>query len=154
MPNNNLTRQTPRKISDFILLILSFLIYRLNYITFRIIYGIIKSMKGLKKFWLAFLAAMPISAGAIGPLVIGTLAAGVGIVGVSIWRSVSPVNLEQAFAFFSSCWTCQMFSDIMLSMSTILPGIYRALGNIIIPMAASLLAKTEQLIKPWKIFLL
>lgn len=97
-------------------------------------------MKGLKKFWLAFLAAMPISAGAIGPLVIGTLAAGVGIVGVSIWRSVSPVNLEQAFAFFSSCWTCQMFSDIMLSMSTILPGIYRALGNIIIPMAASLLA--------------
>ena len=67
----------------------------------------------LKKFWIAFIAAMPISAGAVAPLVIGGLAAGVGIIGVSIWRSVSPVDMQQAFSFFSSCWTCQMFSDII-----------------------------------------
>ena len=105
-------------------------------------------MKVLKKFFLGFLAAMPISAGAVAPLVIGTLAAGVGIIGVSIWRSVSPVNLEQAFSFFSSCWTCQVFSDVMLTMSNILPGIYRALGKIIIPMSASLLA----VFVAWRLF--
>ncbi|MFQ6703653.1 MAG: hypothetical protein ACLRFP_01045, partial [Alphaproteobacteria bacterium] len=118
------------------------------YITFKIIYGIIKSMNMLKKFWIAFLAAMPISAGAVAPLVIGGLAAGVGIIGVSIWRSVSPVDMQQAFAFFSSCWTCQMFSDIMLTMSNILPGMYRALGRIVIPMSATLLA----IFIAWRLF--
>ena len=97
-------------------------------------------MKLLKKFWIAFIAAMPISAGAIAPLVLGGLVAATGIVGVSIWRSLSPVNMNEAFNFFSSCWTCQMFSDIMLIMSNILPGIYKALGDIIIPMSATLLA--------------
>ncbi len=106
-------------------------------------------MKALKKFWLLFVAAMPISAGAIAPLVIGGLVAGaVGILGASIWRSVSPVNMQQAFSFFSSCWTCQMFSDIMLTMSNILPGIYHALGKIIIPVSATLLA----IFVAWRLF--
>jgi hypothetical protein len=105
-------------------------------------------MKLLKKFWIAFIAAMPISAGAIGPLLVGGLAAAVGIIGVSIWRSVSPVNMHEAFNFFSSCWTCQMFSDIMLAMSNILPGIYRALGTIIIPMSVTLLA----VFVAWRLF--
>ena len=105
-------------------------------------------MNILKKFWFWFIAAMPISAGAVAPLVIGGLAAGVGIIGVSIWRSVSPVDMQQAFSFFSSCWTCQMFSDIMLTMSNILPGIYRSLGKIIIPMSATLLA----IFIAWRLF--
>lgn len=105
-------------------------------------------MKALKKFWMLFIASMPISAGAIAPLVLGGLAAGVGIVGVSIWRSVAPVNMQQAFSFFSSCWTCQIFSDIMLTMSNILPGIYKALGKIVIPMSASLLA----IFVAWRLF--
>lgn len=105
-------------------------------------------MKVLKKFWIAFIAAMPISAGAIAPLVMAGLAAGVGILGVSVWRSVSPVNPQQAFDFFSSCWTCQMFSDIMLTMSNLLPGIYKALGRVVIPMSASLLA----IFIAWRLF--
>jgi hypothetical protein len=111
----------------------------LNYITFIIICGIIKIMKVLKKFWLAIIAAMPFSAWAIGPLAIGGLAIG-GIIGVSIWRTASPVNVQDAYSVLSSCWTCQMFSDVMLSMSTLLPGVYRAMGRIVIPMSASLLA--------------
>ena len=97
-------------------------------------------MKALKKFWLMFVAAMPLSASALHPLVIGGIAAGVGILGASIWRSISPVNVQQAYQFLSSCWTCQMFSDIMLTMSNLLPGIYKSLGTVIIPMSASLLA--------------
>ena len=92
--------------------------------------------------------SMPISAGAVAPLVLGGLAAGVGIIGVSVWRSVSPVDMQQAFSFFSSCWTCQIFSDIMLTMSNILPGIYRALGRVIIPMSATLLA----IFIAWRLF--
>lgn len=105
-------------------------------------------MKVLKKFWIAFLAAMPISAGALGPLALGTLAAGVGIIGVSLWRNISPVSMKDSFDFFSSCWTCQMFSDVMLSMSTLLPGVYRALGHIIIPFSLTLLG----LLFAWRIF--
>ena len=96
-------------------------------------------MKWIKKFWIAFIAAMPISAGAIGPLVLGVLGAGVGIVGVSIWRSVAPVNMMDAYAFFSSCWTCQIFSDVMIAMSNLLPGVYKSLGRVIIPMSVTLL---------------
>lgn len=105
-------------------------------------------MKVLKKFWLMFIAAMPISAGAVAPLVLGGLAATVGIFGVSVWRSVAPVDMHQAFDFFSSCWTCQLFSDIMLTMSNILPGIYKSLGRVIIPMSASLLA----IFMAWRLF--
>lgn len=97
-------------------------------------------MKALKKFWLLFIAAMPISAGALGPLVWAGLAAGVGIIGVSVWRTVAPVDMQQAFSFFSSCWTCQIFSDVMIAMSNLLPGVYKAIGRIIIPMSVALLA--------------
>ena len=114
--------------------------YILNYITFITKCGIIKIMKLLKKFWLGFLAAMPLSAGAVAPLVVGGVAVGVGIIGISIWRTVAPVNISEALNFFTSCWTCQIFSDIMVSMSNLLPGVYSALGRIIIPMSVSLLA--------------
>ena len=97
-------------------------------------------MKVLKKFWTFLFAAIPVSVFGVTPLVIGGLAAGGAIIGVSIWRSHVPVNMSDALDFFSSCWTCQVFSDVMISLSTLLPGIYRGLGRVVIPMSATLLA--------------
>ena len=97
-------------------------------------------MKTLKKIWVFFLAMVPLTASAIAPLAIAAIAAGVGIIGVSIWRNIAPVNMQQALEFFSSCWTCQIFSDIMLSLSQLLSGVYNALGRVVIPMSATLLA--------------
>lgn len=105
-------------------------------------------MKWIKKFWILFIAAMPLSAGAIAPLVVGLLGAGVGIIGVSIWRSVSPVDMQSAYNFFSSCWTCQIFSDIMITMSNLLPGIYSSIGRVVIPMSVTLLA----IFMAWRLF--
>lgn len=97
-------------------------------------------MKSLKKFFAFFVALFPCAGWALAPLTIGAIAAGVGIIGVSIWRSVAPVNMQQALDFFSTCWTCQIFSDVMIAMSNLLPGVYRALGFVVIPMSATLLA--------------
>ena len=97
-------------------------------------------MKTIKIFWFWLFALAPWSAGAVVPLVLGGAAVGVGIIGVSIWRSVAPVNMHEALEFFSSCWTCQLFSDVMLSMSTLLPGVYRGIGEVVIPMSVALLA--------------
>ncbi len=105
-------------------------------------------MKWLKKFWIGFVAAMPLSAWGLNPVILGGLMGLAGLMGVSVWRSVAPVNMQEAFTFFSSCWTCQIFSDIMLTMSNILPGIYKSLGYVIIPMAASLLA----VFMAWRLF--
>ncbi len=74
------------------------------------------------------------------PLIVGGLA-GVGVIaGFSIYRTMAPVNMNDAYLFFSSCWSCQMFSDIMGIMSGILPKIYSALGHVIIPFAIILTA--------------
>lgn len=97
-------------------------------------------MKALKKFWLWLIALLPLSAGAVAPLIVGGVAVGVGIIGVSVWRTVSPVSISDALDFFSSCWTCQIFSDVMVAMSNLLPGVYKALGRIVIPMSITLLA--------------
>ena len=97
-------------------------------------------MKALKKFWVWFIAMLPFSAWGVGPLVLGGAAVGVGIIGVSIWRTASPVDMQSALDFFTSCWTCQIFSDVMISMSNLLPKVYSALGRVIIPMSATLLA--------------
>ena len=128
--------------------IIFFYLCLLNYITFIIICGIIKSMKALKKFWLAFVAMMPVSAGAVAPLVLGLIGGVVGIIGVSIWRNVAPVDMQQAYSFFSSCWTCQIFSDVMVAMSNLLPGVYKAIGHIVIPMSVTILA----LLIAWRLF--
>lgn len=135
------TRRNISKNLFFNVYILSiYIIGLLNYITFRIIYDIIKIMKSLKKLWMAFIAMMPMSSWGIAPLVIGVITVGVGIIGTSIWRSVSPVNMQESLDFFTSCWSCQVFSDIMISMSNLLPGVYKALGKVIIPMSLTLLA--------------
>lgn len=98
------------------------------------------TMNRLKKFWIVFLSFLPFTAGAAMPLIIGGIA-GVGVVaGFSIYRSMSPVNMADAYSFFSSCWSCQMFSDIMLTMSRILPLVYNAIGKTIIPFAIILTA--------------
>ncbi|MBO7042508.1 MAG: hypothetical protein J6W08_01425 [Alphaproteobacteria bacterium] len=104
-------------------------------------------MKLLKKFCMMFVAMFPLAAGAIAPIVVGGIAAGVGILGMSIWRTASPVNMQEALDFFSSCWTCQMFSDIMLAMSNLLPGVFKSIGQVVIPMSATLLA----LLIAWRI---
>lgn len=97
-------------------------------------------MKALKKFWIWFVALLPFSAWGVAPLVLGGAAVGVGIIGVSIWRTAAPVDMASALDFFTSCWTCQIFSDVMISMSNLLPKVYAALGRVIIPMSATLLA--------------
>lgn len=100
----------------------------------------LKQMNGLKKFWIVFLSFLPFSAGAVAPLVVGGIA-GLGVIaGFSIFRSVVPVNMSDAMNFFSTCWSCQMFSDIMTVMSNMIPPVYSAIGRVVIPFAAALLA--------------
>ncbi|MBQ1928076.1 MAG: hypothetical protein II179_03350, partial [Alphaproteobacteria bacterium] len=83
-------------------------------------------MSKLKKFFIVFLSFFPLSAGAILPWL---LAAGAAtIAGFSIWRSTAPVDMQDALSFFSSCWTCEMFSSIMAKLSNILPPIYYGIG--------------------------
>ena len=95
-------------------------------------------MSKLKKFLIVFFSFLPISAGAIVPWLI---AGGVAVVaGVSIWRSVAPVDVSDALQFFSSCWSCQMFSAVMATMSNILPRVYSGIGEVVIPFAALLTA--------------
>ncbi|MBN1324945.1 MAG: hypothetical protein JW974_01890 [Alphaproteobacteria bacterium] len=97
-------------------------------------------MNKLKKFWIVFLSLLPFSAGAVAPLVIGGIA-GIGVIaGFSIYRSVAPVNMADALSFFSTCWSCQMFSDVMATMSNLLPRAYNAIGHAIIPMCIALTA--------------
>ena len=97
-------------------------------------------MSRLKKFWIVFLSFLPLSAGAIAPLAIGAIAGAVAVTGFSIYRSVSPVNLHDAFKFFSSCWSCGMFGDIFAILSGYLPKIYKSIGLVTIPLALGLTA--------------
>ncbi|MDE6250409.1 MAG: hypothetical protein K2M34_02110 [Alphaproteobacteria bacterium] len=97
-------------------------------------------MNWFKKFWIVFVSFLPFSAGAIAPFVVGGIAGLGTIAGFSIYRSVVPVNMNDAMNFFSTCWTCQMFSDVMLAMSNLLPSVYNSIGLVIIPMAAALTA--------------
>lgn len=95
-------------------------------------------MNWLKKFWITFLSFLPFGAGAVAPFVIKGLIGACAITGFALYRSSFPVNMEDALQFFSSCWTCQLFSDIMATMSNILPRIYTSLGGVIIPFAVVL----------------
>ena len=94
----------------------------------------------LKKFWITFLSFLPFGAAAVSPWIVGAVAGVTGIAGFSIYRSMAPVDMADAFEFFSSCWTCQMFSDIMATMSGILPRVYDALGAVIIPFSIAVTA--------------
>ena len=95
-----------------------------------------------------FVSFLPLTAGAVAPLVIGGIA-GLGvIVGFSIYRTVAPVNMADAMNFFSSCWSCQLFADIMSTMSNLLPRAYSAIGTVVIPVVAGLSAVWFA----WKLF--
>ena len=108
----------------------------------------LKTMNRLKKFWIVFLSVLPFSAGAVAPFVVGAIA-GVGVIaGFSIYRTAAPVNMADALNFFSSCWSCQMFADIMATMSNLIPRVYDALGGVIVPFAAGLMA----IWFAWKLF--
>ena len=108
----------------------------------------LKIMNKLKKFWIVFLSFLPFSAGAVAPLVVGTIA-GLGVIaGFSIYRTAAPVNMADALNFFSTCWSCQMFSDIMATMSGLLPRVYGAMGSVILPLSAGLMA----IWFAWKLF--
>lgn len=105
-------------------------------------------MNKLKKFWIVFLSFLPFSAGAVAPFVVGSIA-GLGVIaGFSIYRTAAPVNMADALNFFSSCWSCQMFSDIMSTMSGLLPRVYSAIGSVILPFSAGLMAVWFA----WKLF--
>ena len=94
-------------------------------------------MSKLKKFLIVFFSFFPLTAAAFLPWVI---AGAITIAGFSIWRSVAPVDMNDALQFFSSCWTCQMFSSVMATMSTILPRIFSEIGRAVIPMSLMLTA--------------
>ena len=105
-------------------------------------------MNRLKKFWIVFLSFLPFSAGAVAPFVVGAIA-GVGVIaGFSIYRTAAPVNMADALNFFTSCWSCQMFSEIMATMSGLLPRVYSAIGSVILPFSAGLMAVWFA----WKLF--
>ena len=93
-------------------------------------------MSKLKKFLIVFLSFFPLSAGAVVPWLLA--AAGIAVAGFSIYRTVAPVDMNDALQFFSSCWTCGMFSSVMSTMSRVLPYIYSNLGGVIIPFAVTL----------------
>lgn len=97
-------------------------------------------MNWFKKFWIVFVSFLPFSAGAVAPFVVGAIAGLGTIAGFSIYRTAAPVNMADAMNFFSTCWTCQMFSDVMQAMSNMLPRVYSAIGLTIIPMVAALTA--------------
>ncbi|MCR4917379.1 MAG: hypothetical protein K5912_00345 [Alphaproteobacteria bacterium] len=99
-------------------------------------------MNRLKKFFIVFFSFFPLTAGAIVPWLVvgGGLGIGaLGIAGYSTYRTLAPVNMSEALQFFSSCWTCNMFSSIMSSLSNILPGIFSGIGKIVIPMSVVLM---------------
>ncbi len=105
-------------------------------------------MNKLKKFWIVFLSFLPFSAGAVAPFVVGTIA-GLGVIaGFSIYRTAAPVNMADALNFFSSCWSCQMFYDVMATMSGLIPRVYSALSSVILPFSVVLMA----LWFGWKLF--
>lgn len=97
-------------------------------------------MNRLKKFWIVFLSFLPFGAGAVAPLIIGAIAGVAAIAGFSIYRSSVPVDMSGALSFFSSCWSCQMFSDIIGTMSGLLPKLYHAIGIVTIPFLFGLTA--------------
>ena len=95
-------------------------------------------MNRLKKFWIVFLSFLPFGAGALPQVILGALAV-IGVTaGFSIYRSMAPVNMADSVKFFSSCWSCQMFSDILSTMSGLLVRAFSALGSTVVTVAVML----------------
>ncbi len=97
-------------------------------------------MTRFKKFWIVFVSFLPFSAGALPIAVAGLIAGGAAIVGFSIYRTNAPVDMHSALNFFSSCWSCQLFAEIMAVMSGLVPRAYSAIGSVVIPFAIGMTA--------------
>ncbi|MBR1380337.1 MAG: hypothetical protein IJ560_01995 [Alphaproteobacteria bacterium] len=97
-------------------------------------------MSRLKKFLIVFMSFMPFAAGALAPVVVALVGGIAAIAGFSIYRTNFPVDMAGALKFFSTCWSCHMFSDVMAVMSNAIPGVYHAIGLTVIPFAAGLTA--------------
>jgi len=94
-------------------------------------------MKNLKRVLPLFLF-VPFGAAAVPPIVIGLLGIALVTAGYSAFRGLVPLNLRQSFEFFSSCWSCDVFSKILYAMSSFIPKAYHAIGTAVIPIAAGL----------------
>jgi hypothetical protein len=99
-------------------------------------------MKKIKNFLVGLLFYVPFGAHAIAPLLVGALIIlGAGLVttiGTSVYRTIAPLNMNESLQFFSSCWSCHVFSGLLSSLSMFIPKIYTAIGNSIIPIAVGL----------------
>lgn len=93
----------------------------------------------LRNLIFIILLIFPNVANAVAPIIIKLIAGGVATAGFSIYRSSIPMNFKDAVDFFSSCWSCGIFSDIIRELSSILPKIYSNLGDIFIPISISLI---------------
>lgn len=71
---------------------------------------------------------IPVVASAVAPLIVGAIA----VAGFSVFRSFAPVDMEGAYNFFSSCWTCGIFSGIVNAFSSMLNVVYLSLGEFMI----------------------
>ncbi len=100
--------------------------------------GILKTMKWSKKFWTVFLSFLPFGAGAVPLWLVGLGAGALSIVGYSVYRSVAPVDMVDSLKFFSTCWSCQFFSDIMATLSSVVSRVYAALGRVTVTMVLAL----------------
>lgn len=101
-------------------------------------YGIIKIMKCSKKIWITFLSFLPFGAAAAPLWLVGLGAGLLSIAGYSIYRSNVPVDMIDSLKFFSTCWSCQLFSDVMSRLSAVLPVLYGALGRVTVTMVLAL----------------
>lgn len=105
-------------------------------------------MNRLKKFWITFLPFFVIGTANAG-LITGLLGAGLVLyVGVRVFRTAMPYDMPGALEFFSNCWTCQMFSDILSVMSHFVSRIYSSVGGVTIMMVVALTA----IWFAWKLF--
>lgn len=105
-------------------------------------------MNRLKKFWITFLPFFVIGTANAG-LITGLIGAGIVLyMGVRIFRTAMPYDMPGAFEFFSNCWTCQMFSDILSVMSHFVSQIYSSVGGVTAMMVVALTA----IWFAWKLF--
>ncbi|MDR1027729.1 MAG: hypothetical protein LBL46_04920 [Rickettsiales bacterium] len=92
----------------------------------------------MKKLW-PFLLFIPFSAGAALPILALLGAGATAIAGFMIYRTLAPVRFADAADYFGSCWSCGMFGDIIGTLSDLIPKIYSALAENIIPISIALL---------------
>ncbi|MDR0319560.1 MAG: hypothetical protein LBH81_02360 [Rickettsiales bacterium] len=89
----------------------------------------------MQKIRLALLSAITAIASfgagfaAVPAAVVGLAGAAAGVVGLSVYRSFVATDTAAAFDFFSSCWSCRIFSGITGAMSDSAAAIYASLGE-------------------------